>query len=111
QRTPCAQAGPSRASLDTAAVGRSQAGAISRSAEGATPTDPDMWPQLGRLGMMRRALSTGAPVIPVGQWGVHQTLPKGDKLPNVFPRRTSTIRIGTESDLDWIRQLDHPLPK
>ena len=76
--------------------------------EGTTTKDPDMWPQIGRLGMIRLALTTGAPVIPVGQWGVHETLPKGDKLPKLFPRRTSAIRVGTESDLEWLRTMGKP---
>src|SRR5699024_9075482 len=111
QQIPVDRAGRSIASLEMAEEVLSQQGVIIIYPEGTTTKDPDMWPQIGRLGMIRLALSTGAPVIPVGQWGVHQTLPKGDKLPKVFPRRTSAIRIGTESDLDWIRQLDHPLPK
>lgn len=76
--------------------------------EGTTTKDPDMWPMVGRLGMIRLALSTGAPVIPVGQWGVHKTLPKGAKLPQIRPRHTSAIRVGTESDLDWLRTMDNP---
>src|SRR5699024_1246737 len=76
--------------------------------EGTTTKDPDMWPMVGRLGMIRLAQSTAAPVIPVGQWGVHEMLPKGDKIPNVFPRRLSAIRVGTPTDLDWLRATDQP---
>lgn len=37
--------------------------------EGTVTKDPDAWPMVGRTGVARVALASGAPVIPVGQWG------------------------------------------
>lgn len=108
KQIPVDRAGRSVDSLQLAEDVLSEHGVIIIYPEGTTTKDPDMWPMVGRIGMIRLALSTGAPVIPVGQWGVHETLAKGDKIPKVFPRRTSTIRIGTTSDLDWIRHMDRP---
>lgn len=79
--------------------------------EGTTTKDPDLWPMVGRIGMIRLAISTGAPVIPVGQWGAHKTLGRGKKLPTILPRHTSAIRIGHEVDLDWLRAMERPTQK
>lgn len=111
KQIPVDRAGRSIDSLKMAEEVLAENGVIIIYPEGTTTKDPDMWPMVGRLGMIRLALSTGAPVIPVGQWGVHETLPKGAKVPKVFPRRTSAIRVGPESDLAWLRDLDQPTTK
>lgn len=108
KQIPVDRAGRSIDSLKMAEEVLARDGVIIIYPEGTTTKDPDMWPQIGRLGMIRLALTTGAPVIPVGQWGVHETLPKGDKLPKLFPRRTSAIRVGVESDLEWLRTMEQP---
>lgn len=108
KQIPVDRAGRSVDSLTMAEEVLSRDGVIMIYPEGTTTKDPDMWPQVGRLGMIRLALSTGAPVIPVGQWGAHETLPKGAKFPKLFPRRTSKIRVGTETDLEWIRTMEQP---
>ena len=36
--------------------------------------DPDLWPMVGKTGAARVALETGAPVIPVAQWGPQELL-------------------------------------
>lgn len=43
--------------------------------EGTITKDPKKWPMVARTGIARLVLATGAPVIPVAQWGV-QGLPK-----------------------------------
>ena len=111
QQIPVDRAGRSIDSLAMAEEVLSDQGVIIIYPEGTTTKDPDMWPMVGRLGMIRLALSTGAPVIPVGQWGVHELLPKGEKLPKVLPRHTSAIRIGQESDLEWLRTMEQPTSK
>ncbi len=108
KQIPVDRAGRSIDSLRLAEEVLAQNGVIIIYPEGTTTKDPDMWPMVGRIGMIRLALTTGAPVIPVGQWGVHETLPKGHKIPKIFPRRTSAIRVGKESDLDWLRTMDKP---
>jgi 1-acyl-sn-glycerol-3-phosphate acyltransferase len=43
--------------------------------EGRIGLDPGMWPERGKTGAARLALASGAPVIPVAQWGSHEVLP------------------------------------
>ena len=99
QQIPVDRAGRSIDSLKMAEEVLAEHGVIIIYPEGTTTKDPDMWPMVGRLGMIRLALSTGAPVIPVGQWGVHETLPKGGEASQSFPRHTSAIRVGTDPTL------------
>ncbi|MBA2390106.1 MAG: 1-acyl-sn-glycerol-3-phosphate acyltransferase [Geodermatophilaceae bacterium] len=40
--------------------------------EGRISLDPGLWPERGRTGVARLALSTRVPVIPVSQWGAHE---------------------------------------
>ncbi|WP_327001384.1 1-acyl-sn-glycerol-3-phosphate acyltransferase [Dactylosporangium sp. NBC_01737] len=40
--------------------------------EGRITLDPGMWPERGKTGLARIALRTGAPVVPVAQWGAHE---------------------------------------
>ncbi|MFC7533148.1 lysophospholipid acyltransferase family protein [Actinoplanes sp. GCM10030250] len=49
--------------------------------EGRIGLDPWMWPERGKTGVARMADITGAPVLPVAQWGAHAI------LPYVAPRR------------------------
>ena len=43
--------------------------------EGRIGLDPWMWPERGKTGVARMAALTGAPVLPVAQWGAHAVLP------------------------------------
>ena len=43
--------------------------------EGRIGLDPGMWPERGKTGAARLALASGAPVIPVAQWGAHEVVP------------------------------------
>ena len=40
--------------------------------EGTVTRDPDTWPMVAKTGVARLALLSGAPVVPVGQWGAHR---------------------------------------
>jgi 1-acyl-sn-glycerol-3-phosphate acyltransferase len=42
--------------------------------EGRIGLDPGMWPERGKTGVARLALTTGATVVPVAQWGAHEIL-------------------------------------
>lgn len=68
--------------------------------EGTITADPDTWPMTPHPGVARLALATGAPVIPVGQWGAQAVMP-GKKLtwPRLIPRRTVSFRAGPAVDL------------
>lgn len=43
--------------------------------EGRIGLDPWMWPERGRTGVARLAALSGAPVVPVAQWGAHAVMP------------------------------------
>ncbi len=45
--------------------------------EGRITLDPGMWLERGKSGLARLAIATGAPVIPVAQWGAHLIMPWG----------------------------------
>lgn len=71
--------------------------------EGTLTRDPDLWPMIGKTGAARVALESGAPVIPIAQWGQHQILyPYGKKL-KVFPPQKVRLKVGDPVDLDDLR--------
>jgi 1-acyl-sn-glycerol-3-phosphate acyltransferase len=43
--------------------------------EGRIGLDPWMWPERGKTGAARMAALSGAPVLPVAQWGAHEVVP------------------------------------
>jgi 1-acyl-sn-glycerol-3-phosphate acyltransferase len=73
--------------------------------EGTLTRDPDLWPMAGKSGAARIALATGCPVIPVGQWGVHDLLYPYAKKPHLFPRTPITMKVGDPVPLDDLRDL------
>jgi 1-acyl-sn-glycerol-3-phosphate acyltransferase len=68
--------------------------------EGTLTRDPDLWPMTGKSGAARIALETGAPVIPVGQWGAHELLPPYTKTPRPLPRKHIRMLAGPPVPLD-----------
>jgi hypothetical protein len=54
---------------------------------------------VGKTGAARLALTTGAPVIPIAQWGAQHILPYGSKKPTLFPRKTVRMVAGPPVDL------------
>jgi 1-acyl-sn-glycerol-3-phosphate acyltransferase len=71
--------------------------------EGTLTRDPDLWPMVGKSGAARIALATGAPVIPVGQWGAHNLLYPYAKKPRLFPRTHISVKVGDPVPLDDLR--------
>jgi 1-acyl-sn-glycerol-3-phosphate acyltransferase len=67
--------------------------------EGTATRDPDLWPMTGKTGAARLALTTGAPVVPIAQWGAQEILPYGSKKPHLFPRKTVRMVAGPPVDL------------
>jgi 1-acyl-sn-glycerol-3-phosphate acyltransferase len=43
--------------------------------EGRITLDPELWPERGKTGVARLALTTGVTVVPVSQWGTHEVVP------------------------------------
>jgi len=60
--------------------------------------DPGGGPQQ-QAGAARIALATGAPVVPVGQWGAQRVLAPYAKKPDLFPRKLITMKVGDPVDL------------
>lgn len=67
--------------------------------EGTMTKDPDLWPMAAKTGAARIALRTGAPVLPIAQWGSQQVLAPYAKKPTVFPRKRLTVVAGEPIDL------------
>lgn len=61
--------------------------------------DPDGWPSRGKNGIVRIALATGAPIIPVANWGTHHVLPPRGWLPRLLPRKRVDVVAGPPVDL------------
>jgi 1-acyl-sn-glycerol-3-phosphate acyltransferase len=76
--------------------------------EGTMTKDPELWPMAGRTGAARIALRTGAPVIPVAQWGAQEVFAPYSTKPQFFPRKTLKVVAGPPLDLSqWAgRQRD-----
>ncbi len=68
--------------------------------EGTVSRDPGKWPMVGRTGVARLALLSGAPVVPIAQWGSQEILDtyRGKGF-HPFPRRTMRFRVGPPVDL------------
>lgn len=71
--------------------------------EGTITRDPDGWPMRGKTGAARIALSTGCPVVPIGQWGAQEVLPAYTARPHVVPPRTVHYKVGDPVPLDDLR--------
>jgi 1-acyl-sn-glycerol-3-phosphate acyltransferase len=77
--------------------------------EGRIGLDPWMWPERGKTGVARMAALSGAPVVPVAQWGAHRVLPysapqgiAGAVLRAVRRRPVVQVRFGRPVDLSGL---------
>lgn len=68
--------------------------------EGTVSRDPGKWPMRARTGVARLALLSGAPVVPVAQWGA-QDVHDSYRRPGLHlrPRRLMRFRVGPPVDL------------
>lgn len=68
--------------------------------EGTITADPEGWPMTGHPGAARLALQTGAPVVPIGQWGAQRVMAgRGASVPRLLPRSTMQVLVGDPVDL------------
>ena len=72
--------------------------------EGTLTRDPDLWPMVGRTGAARIALETGAPVVPVAQWGAHRLLYPYATRPHLLPPTHVQMKVGDPVALDDLRE-------
>lgn len=71
--------------------------------EGTMTRDPDYWVMKGRTGAAHLALETGAPVIPMAQWGPQEVMGAYKNEFKLFPRKLMSTNVGPPVDLDDLR--------
>jgi 1-acyl-sn-glycerol-3-phosphate acyltransferase len=68
--------------------------------EGTVSRDPQKWPMVAKTGVARLALLSGAPVVPIAQWGAEEILDSyRTKGLHLLPRTTMQIVAGPPVDL------------
>jgi 1-acyl-sn-glycerol-3-phosphate acyltransferase len=72
--------------------------------EGTLTRQPELWPMAGKTGAARIALASGAPVIPIAQWGPQDILWPYAARPKLLPRKTVVLKAGDPVDLDDLRE-------
>ncbi|GIG69116.1 1-acyl-sn-glycerol-3-phosphate acyltransferase [Phytomonospora endophytica] len=83
-----------------AAIGAVRSGqAVIIYPEGTTTRSPDLWPMRGKNGVARLALETGAPVIPIAQWGPQNLYNPITKKMRLRPRTPCVVKAGPAVDL------------
>lgn len=94
----------SKEALVAAAQAIEQGRALVIYPEGTITYDPELWPMRGKSGAARLAFQTGCPVVPIGQWGVHELMPgRKPRFPKLFPRKTLRVAVGAPVSLDDLR--------
>ncbi|GAA1169263.1 lysophospholipid acyltransferase family protein [Ornithinimicrobium humiphilum] len=78
--------------------------------EGTLTRDPDLWPMKARPGVGRLALTSRAPVVPIGQWGAQEVLGRYARTPgNLLRRPVQHVKAGPPVDLsDLYDRADEP---
>jgi len=90
-------------SFEAAVVSIGAGGCVGVYPEGTITKDPTGWPMRGKTGAARMSLTTGCPVIPIGQWGAQEILAPYTARPHLVPRRTARYKVGDPVDLDDLR--------
>ena len=74
--------------------------------EGTITLDPALWPMRAKTGVVRLALETRCPIIPVGQWGAQDIMwgPRRE-LPRIWPPKTLRVLVGDPVPLDDLRDV------
>lgn len=86
-------------SLDALIEALHGGGAVVIYPEGTTTREPELWPMRGKTGAARLALVTGAPVIPVANWGAETVFdPRTNRL-KMHLRTPVTVAAGRPIDL------------
>lgn len=96
--------------LDAARAALAEGKCVAIMPEGTLTRDPDLWPMRAKPGVGRLALTSGAPVVPVGQWGAQQVLARYARRPgNLLRRPVQKVRAGAPVDLsDLMDRRDDP---
>jgi 1-acyl-sn-glycerol-3-phosphate acyltransferase len=67
--------------------------------EGTCTKDPELWPMVGKTGAARLAMQTGAPVIPIVQWGAQRFHDPITGKIGLRPRTKISVVAGPAVDL------------
>lgn len=79
--------------------------------EGTVSRDPDKWPMVAKTGVARLALLSGAPVVPVAQWGAQEILDSyRTKGLHLLPPHTVAVLAGPPVDLARFQGQEHTGP-
>ncbi len=65
--------------------------------EGRISHDPGLWPERGKTGAARLALSAGVPVVPISQWGAHEAVYWGTETVSGVADVVPLLRSGITS--------------
>ena len=100
-------------SLDAAVEALAAGEAIGIFPEGRLTRDPDHWPERAKTGMVRLALRSGAPIVPVAMVGAHQVLGRkrfvAQIVTNVLLRPRVETAVGAPIDVGaWVTDPDDP---
>jgi len=71
--------------------------------EGTITRDPGLWPMSGRTGALRLALRTGAPLVPVAQWGAQRILAPYSRVLRPVPPKRIEVTAGPPVPIDDLR--------
>ena len=71
--------------------------------EGTITRDPGVWPMTGRTGALRLALETGAPLVPVAQWGANRVMAPYARQMRLLPPKLMQVTAGAPLDIDDLR--------
>lgn len=92
--------------LHHAAEALQQGSVVTLYPEGRISLDPGLWPERAKTGAARLALATGAPVIPVAQWGAHEVMAydrpthmAATLISSIWRRPVAKVHFGDPVDL------------
>lgn len=90
-------------SLEAATTAVKAGDAIVIYPEGTITRQPELWPMRGRTGVARLWLATGAPVVPVVNWGAQRLVDPRTRKLRPRPRTPVTVVAGPPVDLSAYR--------
>ena len=104
QQIPVERGGGGRRSMQAAEAWLARGACVQVYPEGTLTRDPDLWPMRGQSGVVRLSLDSGAPILPIAQWGAQDVLPRYSSRPRLFPRHTFRVQVGEPISADRVRE-------
>ena len=101
-------------SLDAAVEALAAGEAVGIFPEGRLTREPDHWPERAKTGMVRLALRSGAPIVPVAMVGAHRVLGRkrllAQVVTNVVLRPRVETAVGAPIDVrPWVSDASDPV--